>query len=69
MAHKAYRNLYTLPQAALSLNQLYKSISLEIKGKYIGKKRDTVNTPVEIIKNHEDFFSLMIKGTQSLLGS
>ena len=69
MAHKAYRNLYTLPQAALPLNQLYKSISLEIKGKYIGKKRDTVNTPVEIIKNHEDFFSLMIKGTQSLLGS
>ena len=69
MAHEAYINLHALSQAALPLNQLYKSISLEMKGKYIGKECETVATAVEIIKNHEDFFSLMIKGTQSLWGS
>ena len=51
MAHETYRNLETLPQAALP--QLYKSISLEMKSKYIGNKCDNVATSVEIIKNHE----------------
>jgi hypothetical protein len=57
MAHKAYRNMYALHQAALPLNQLYRSISLEMKGKYIGKERDTVATSVEIIKNQEDILA------------
>ena len=58
MAQKAYRKLDTLAQEALALNQLYKSISLEMKSKCIDKECETVETAVDIIENHEAIFEL-----------
>jgi hypothetical protein len=40
-------NIDTLAQEALALNQLYKSISLEMKSKCIDKECETVATAVD----------------------
>jgi hypothetical protein len=37
----------------LALNQLYKSISLEMKSKCIDKECETVATAVDIVEKHE----------------
>jgi hypothetical protein len=58
MAQKAYRKLDTLAQEALALNQLYKSISLEMKSKCIDKECETVATAVDIIEKHKSIFEL-----------
>jgi hypothetical protein len=50
MAQKSYRKLDTLAQEALALNQLYKSISLEMKSKSIDA--------VDVIEQHEAIFEL-----------
>jgi hypothetical protein len=47
------RKLDTLAQEALALNQLYKSISLEMKSKCIDKECETVATAVDIVEKHE----------------
>jgi hypothetical protein len=56
MAQKANRKLETLAQKALALNQLYKSIPLEMKSKCIDKECETVATAVDIIEKHEAIF-------------
>jgi hypothetical protein len=48
----------TLAQEALALNQLYKSISLEMKSKCIDKECETVATAVDIVEKHEAIFEL-----------
>ena len=56
MAQKAYRKLDCEAQEALALNQLYKTISLELKSKCIDKECETINEAVEIIERHEANF-------------
>jgi hypothetical protein len=69
MAQKAYRKLDTLAQETLALNQLYKSVSLEMKSKCIDKECETVATVVDIVEKHEAILSLTIKRSQVLLDS
>ena len=56
MAQTAYIKLDTLAEETLALNQLYKSISLEMKSKCIDKECETVATAVYIIEKHEAIF-------------
>lgn len=67
MAQKAYRKLDTLAQEALALNQLYKSISLEMKSKCIDKECETVATAVDIVEKHEAIFELNDKKKPSIV--
>ena len=53
-----HRKLDTLAQEALALDQLYKSISFEMKSKCIDKEFETVATAVDIIVKHEAIFEL-----------
>lgn len=58
MAQKAYRKLGPLAQEALALNQLYKSISLDMKSKCIDKECETVAAAVDIIERHEAIYEI-----------
>ena len=58
MAQKAYIKLDTLAEETLALNQLYKSIPLEMKSKCIDKECETVATAIYIIEKHEAIFEL-----------
>lgn len=53
MSQKAYPNLDALAQEALSINQLYKSISLEMKCRCIDKDCQTIADAVEVIERYE----------------
>ena len=53
MSQKAYPNFDALAQEALSINQLYKSISLEMKCRCIDKDCQTMADAVEVIERYE----------------
>ncbi|XP_055997890.1 uncharacterized protein LOC130047282 [Ostrea edulis] len=53
MSQKAYPNLDALAQEPLSINQLYKSISLEMKCRCIDKDCQTIADAVEVIERYE----------------
>lgn len=53
MSQKAYPNLDALAQEALSINQLYKSITLEMKCRCIDKDCQTIADAVEVIERYE----------------
>ena len=53
MSQKAYSNLAPRAQEALALNQLYKSISLEMKCRCIDENCKTVADAVEVIERYE----------------
>ena len=53
MSQKAYSNLDPRAQEALALNQLYKSISLEMKCRCIDKNCKTVADTVEVIERYK----------------
>ena len=53
MSQKAYPNFDALAQEALSINQLYKSISLEMKCRCIDRDCQTIADAVEVIERYE----------------
>lgn len=53
MSQKAYPNLDALAQETLSINQLYKSITLEMKCGCIYKDCQTIADAVEVIERYE----------------
>jgi hypothetical protein len=53
MSQKAYPNLDALAQEALSINQLYKSVSLEMKCRCIDRDCQTIADAVEVIERYE----------------
>ena len=53
MAQNAYRDLDEKAQEALSLNQLYKIISIEMKCRCIDKNCNSVAEAVEVIERYE----------------
>ena len=53
MSQKAYPNLDNVAQEALALNQLYKSISLEMKCRCIDRNCSTIAQAVDIIERYE----------------
>ena len=61
MAQRAYVGLGSIAQEALALNQLYKTITLEMKCRCIDRNCKTVSDAVDIIERYEG-----ILGDQSL---
>ena len=61
MSQKAYSNLDPRAQEALALNQLYKSISLEMKCRCIDKNCKTVADAVEVIERYEAILGKVIQ--------
>ena len=61
MAQKAYVGLDSIAQEALALNQLYKTITLEMKCRCLDRSCQTVTEAVDIIERYEG-----ILGDQSL---
>ena len=53
MAQRAYPNLDTQTQELLALNQLYKSISLEMKCRCIDRNCNSIEQAVDIIERYE----------------
>ena len=53
MSEKAYPKLGSVAQEALALNQLYKSISLEMKCRCIDRNCSTIAQAVDIIERYE----------------
>ena len=53
MSQKAYPNLDCVAQEALAVNQLYKSISLEMKCRCIDRNCTTVAQAVDIVERYE----------------
>lgn len=53
LSQKAYANLDAVAQEALALNQLYKSVSLEMKCRCIDKECTTVSDAIEVIERYE----------------
>lgn len=53
LSQKAFSNLDSRAQEALALNQLYKSISLEMKCRCIDKECDTVSDAIQVIERYE----------------
>ena len=53
MSQKAYPNLDCVAQEALAVNQLYKSITLEMKCRCIDRNCTTVGQAVDIIERYE----------------
>ena len=53
MSQKAYPNLDCVAQEALAVNQLYKSISLEMKCRCIDRNCTTIAQAVDIIERYE----------------
>ncbi|VDI59718.1 Hypothetical predicted protein [Mytilus galloprovincialis] len=53
LSQKAYTNLDPRAQEALALNQLYKSVSLEMKCRCIDKECATISDAVQVIERYE----------------
>ena len=53
MAQKAYSNLDSTAQEVLALNQLYKSVSLEMKCRCVDRECRTVAEAVDVIERYE----------------
>ncbi|CAC5373256.1 unnamed protein product [Mytilus coruscus] len=53
LSQKTYTNLDPRAKEALALNQLYKSVSLEMKCRCIDKERATLSDAVQVIERYE----------------
>ncbi|CAG2246783.1 unnamed protein product [Mytilus edulis] len=61
MVQKAYCNLDSLAQEVLALNQLYKSIPIEMKCRCVDRECKTVADAVDIIERYEALLGSQVK--------